>query len=370
MYPVTGIKIDYKNVNPEQPPIADLLNTEITLGVKDDAYVAARPGVQVVKIKLGEVGKSGPQKIYRSGIAAIYGQVVRYYNARSIIGVFVVVDAADIDANDNDIRPADRTTLQFIVVTSEVKQVRTVAIGNNAAGTDRVDNPRHALIRERSPLQPATEGQETGRMDLLKKDALDEYVLRLNRHPGRRVDVAVSGTNEPGGVNLDYLVSESRPWYVFAQVSNTGTKQTNPWRERFGFVDNQLTGRDDILSLDYITAGFTASHAFLGSYELPFLNFDRIRYKAYVTWNEFTASDVGQNQERFDGDQWTAGNELIANIFQRRELFVDAVGGFEFRGVETNNLTSHTHGQANYFEPYIGLNLERSTDLATTARAR
>ncbi len=367
VYPVTGIKIDYKNVNSEQPPLADLLNTEITLGVKDDAYVAARPGVEMVKIKLGEIGKSAPQKIYRSGIAAIYGQVVRYYNARNIIGVFGVVDAADIDANDNDIRPADRTTMQFIVVTSEVKQVRTVAIGDNTADKNRVDNPRQALIRERSPLQPATEGQETGRMDLLKKDALDEYVLRLNRQPGRRVDVAVSGTNDPGGVNLDYLISEARPWYVFGQVSNTGTAQTNEWRERFGFVDNQLTGRDDILTLDYITAGFSESQAVLASYELPFLNLDRVRYKVYTNWNEYTASDVGQNLEQFTGNQWTAGNELVANIFQRRELFVDAVGGFEFQGIETDNTTTHVDGKANYFEPYIGLNLDRSTDLATTA---
>ena len=83
---------------------------------------------------------------------------------------------------------------------------------------------------------------------------------------------------QPGEVNLDNLVSEVRPWYAYAQVSNTGTKQTDPWRERFGFVHNQLTGNDDVLSIDYLTAGFEQSHAIVGSYELPVFNIDRLRY--------------------------------------------------------------------------------------------
>jgi ribose 5-phosphate isomerase B len=133
-YPLTGLKIDYQTPQPQQPPISELMNTPIRLGVVSDGYVSPREGVPVVTLKLGEVGKEGLQKIHRSGIAAIYGQIVHFYNARSIIGVFVVVDANDIDANDNDIRPPDRTTLQLIVVTSSVKQVRTVAIGADHGG--------------------------------------------------------------------------------------------------------------------------------------------------------------------------------------------------------------------------------------------
>ena len=54
--------------------------------------------------------------------------------------------------------------------------------------------------------------------------------LRLNRQPGRRVDVAISGAGDLGLVDLDYpVVAQSRkPWYIYAQASNTGTKETNP----------------------------------------------------------------------------------------------------------------------------------------------
>ena len=361
-YPITGLRISYFKDTTGQPPINELLHTPVTLGVTKDGFVSAwtiqngvrvaKPGVPLVTLPLGEIGLSSPRKIYRSAIEACYLQVVRFYNAKGIIGVFVVVDSKDIDASDNDIRPADRSTLQFIVVTSNVKQVRTLATGDRAKEGERVDLPQHRKIRENSPLQA-----EAGHESLLNKDALDNYVLRLNRQPGRRVDVAVSGTGQLGEVNLDYLVSESRPWYVYAQASNTGTAQTSTWRERFGFVDNQLTGHDDILTFDYSTAGFEASHALIGSYELPFFSFDRLRYRIYGSWNEYTASDVGQSKEKFTGSEWTVGNELNVNIFQHRELFVDLVPGIRGQNVTTDGVNGH--GDATFLSPYLSLRLER-----------
>ncbi|HVS70505.1 MAG TPA: ShlB/FhaC/HecB family hemolysin secretion/activation protein [Phycisphaerae bacterium] len=359
-YPLTGIKVNYLKESAQQPPIDQLLSSVVELGVKDGAYVAPSQATEKVKVRLGEVGKGDIHEIERSGITALYGQIVHFYNDKGIIGVFVVVDAKDIDANDRDIRPADRKTLQFIVVTSTVKQVRTVLTGDKVPEGKRVDDPKHAWIREDSPLKADSTSS------LLNKDALDEYVMRLNRQPGRRVDVAVSGAGELGGVTLDYLISENKPWYLYAQVSNTGTKQTNEWRERFGAVDNQLTGHDDILSIDYTTAGFTASHAVIGSYDVPLFSMDRLRYKVYASYNEFTASDVGQGQEQFSGDQWIVGNELVWNIFQHRELFIDAVGGVRGQGVSTNNITAQTTGSATYVAPYLGLRLDRTTDLAST----
>jgi hemolysin activation/secretion protein len=361
VYPLTGVKVNYLKEQPQQPPIDQLMSTVVELGVKGDAFVAPRDGNQRVKLRLGDVGKGEITKIQRSGIESLYTQIVHFYNARGIIGVYVVVDAKDIDGNDRDIRPADRTTLQFIVVTSAVKQVRTVLTGDRVKDDNRVDDARHQFIKDRSPLK-ATPGS-----DMLNKDELDEYVMRLNRQPGRRVDVAVSGAGEIGGVTLDYLVSESRPWYAYAQISNTGTKQTNEWRERFGVVDNQLTGHDDVFSLDYVTAGFTASHSVIAAYELPFFSVERLRYKVYGSYNEFQASDVGQNNEQFSGDQWVVGNEFIYNVFQHRELFVDLVGGVRGQGVSTNNVTAQLEGQATFVAPYGGVRVERATDLAVTS---
>jgi hemolysin activation/secretion protein len=363
-YPITAFKVNYYKESPNQPALERLLNRPIRLGVANDGYTSPKNAAQAVTVKLGDIGKQGITKIYRSGIETVYGSVVRFFNEQGIIGVFVVVDAKDIDSNDNDIRPADRTTLQLIIVTSRIRHIRTLAT-TDTKGEDRVNLPQYRRILERSPLK--AEGKAEGRMDMLNKNVLDNYVLRLNRQPGRRVDVAISGTDTPGEVNLDYLVSETRPWYAYAQVSNTGTKQTDPWRERFGFVHNQLTGNDDILSIDYLTAAFSESHALVASYELPVFKIDTLRYKIYSTYNQFTASDVGQNLERFNGEEWTVGNELAWNVFQHRELFIDLVGGIRYQDVSTDNETAGTAGEAQYWVPYAGLRLNRATDLATTS---
>src|SRR5690606_1901477 len=93
------------------------------------------------------------------------------------------------------------------------------------------------------------------------------------------VDVAVGAGEVPGSFALDYLVSDTKPWLAYFQISNTGTEQTSDWRQRLGFVHHQLTGNDDILRLDYATAGFEDSHAFMASYERPFDGNERVRWQ-------------------------------------------------------------------------------------------
>ena len=78
-YPLTGVRIDYFKQHPAQPPVADLLNMPVKLGVTKDGLVAPRAGLPTVTLRLGDVGKSDPQRIYRSGIGSIYGQVVRFF---------------------------------------------------------------------------------------------------------------------------------------------------------------------------------------------------------------------------------------------------------------------------------------------------
>ena len=149
-----------------------------------------------------------------------------------------------------------------------------------------------------------------------------------------------AASDEPGAVILDYLVTEAKPWAVYSQISNTGTKDTNEWRERFGFVHNQLTNRDDILSLDYVTAGFSDSNTIQASYEAPVMGSRKWRWRVYGMYSEYTASDVGQAQENFDGQQYEMGAELIVNVFQKRDFFVDLFAGGKYERVRSTTATS------------------------------
>ena len=58
---------------------------------------------------------------------------------------------------------------------------------------------------------------------------------------------------------------------------------------------------------------------------------------------------------------------MIVNFFQKRELFLDAIGGIRWRSINVTNDTAHTEGEGDFLEPYIGLRLERATEETTTS---
>ena len=283
-YQISRFVVEYKSSHPDHPPVEELMEAQVTLGTTPAGYTAPVEWMPTVTMKVSDIAAGNSGRFTRSAINAVGAAIINKLSERGFAGSFVQISPDDIDPSTlADKRGATRTDMRLIVWTGRVGAVRTIAAGDrwadeleNDPGV-RINNPdlAQAHIRELSPLQPG---------DLLRKDALDNYVFRLNRHPDRRVDVALSPGEQEEDVVVDYLVSENKPWTVYAQFSNTGTKTTNSWRERFGFVDNQLTGHDDILRLDYSTAAFSASHAVLASYEFPIItNYLRVRgYGAYT----------------------------------------------------------------------------------------
>ncbi|MGH0034589.1 MAG: hypothetical protein ACQGVK_06140 [Myxococcota bacterium] len=333
VFRVTGFELRYGRDNPAHPPLSKLRAIEVDLGWTLEGFVAPRDGVPVESIRLGEVEGGAKQLFYGSAIRTINESVFAFFNERDIQGVVVVPDPEDIEPRSNrDLRPPGRTTLRLIVWTGQLEELRTFASGERIPEAERIDNPAHARIKEFSPVQPG------GENSLLRKDLLDDYVHRLNRHPGRNVDIALSAANQPGGVYLDYLVAENKPWSVYAQASNTGTDATTEWRERFGFIHNQLTGHDDIFNLDYVTGNFQDVHAVFGGYEAPLYRTPKVRLGAEGAWSQFDASEVGSNED-FSGYQWNFAGRATANVFQWQDLFVDfeAIGHFYRVQVDEDN---------------------------------
>jgi len=157
-------------------------------------------------------------------------------------------------------------------------------------------------------------------------------------------------------------VSENKPWSVYFQASNTGTDATEEWRQRFGFVHTQLTGRDDIFSIDYITASFSETNLVTGYYETPLGDAGRLRFRLYGDWNEFTAADLGQSGEDFTGDGWRAGGEFIFNFAQHENTFFDAFAGARFTNTSANNEVIDVGDEESYVVPRLGLRMQRNDE--------
>lgn len=383
-FAVSELVIDYASPHPGLPELSGLLDqAKVSLVQTDGGYLAGAVGEAGMPRSLNELnselkGREGKAKLSALAVTRVTEALRDAMVAEGLIGVFVEVDPSDIEVQVGppikrvDIRE-NKLTLSIKIYTAVVTRLRTVAAGERITGNGKLDNPVHASIKADSPVQPRAEGEEE-RKDLLRREELDSYVLKLNRHPGRRVDVAISGEEkettdiEPSAVVLDYLIRENNPLLLYFQVSNTGTEQTEKWRERFGLVHNQLTGNDDVLSLDYVTGGFDRVHIFNGSYELPVFDRD-LRLKFFGSYNQFDASQVGRAAGSFNGSTYFVGGELSWNVLQFNETFVDLTSAIRYQNVSISNETNPAQpirGSTGFLLPNFGVKLERFTDEAIT----
>ncbi len=366
VFDIGTLTLSYFREHPRQPALDELGALEVTLGVRGDGFVSPREGIETRTLSLAQLGDGTVRRMYASAITEVMRVVVKDFKSRTIIGVFVAPDPTQIILREGGIDYREgQTGLTLVIYTARVTRVRSIASGKRVSRDERIDNPLHARIRDRSPMRAYDESEpEEDRRDLLIKSELDRYALRLNRRPGRRVDIAVAPAEGIGNAELQYLVQENKTWSAYFQLSNTGTKSTDEWRERFGFQHTQLTGNDDTFLIEYVTAGFSSSHIVSASYERPIGASDKLRLRVDANWNEFEASDVGILRELFTGDGWGVGGELIYNVFQKRELFVDVVGGARFQhiGVVNPGLPGGGVGEEDLFLPRVGMRVERQTD--------
>jgi hemolysin activation/secretion protein len=357
-YWIGRVHLGYANEHPLQPPIELLVNASYALGKASDGYVGARRGGKNVWFHLTELGATEPVPVYATGLQDLCEQIVAELGARGMMGVYVAPSPADIDAETGgDVRAEGSTDLHLVVHTGRVQAVRTFRAPDVAAAapavaaepsTDRED------IAQRSPLQPVGAG------DPLDKPKLDAYLADLNRHPGRMVDVVVTPTLTPGVVNLDYLVEEDRPWTISSDFSNTGTEATGKDRQHFAFADYQLTGRDDVLLVDYMTSGFADTNAVYGSYEgrMPFL--DRTRWRLGGNWSTYNADQFAAGAQ-FSGEQWEVNGALLQSLIAEPGFFVDGYLGARWMQVSVVNIDPAFGGNdMPFFVPSLGVTLDRT----------
>jgi len=401
-FELTAVDVSYVRDHPGHPPIAGLLATPVALTPTPDGFVAPRAYGPVVVQPIGAIGREAPAVLYGSALAAVSESIVQRLREAGLVGMYVVPAPDDVPSTSSglvDRREGQTGPFPFVVYTAIVTRVGSSATGDRIGLEERIDHPHHRRIRENSPVLPwsgrteeiepgtedgaglmtvepetggpgdsgddsggAGEGDDPGpRRDLLREDLLNAYAFRLNRHPGRRVDVAIAPGQEDFEAELQYLVREDKPWTAFVQLSNTGTESTSEFRQRFGFVHTQLTNADDILNLDYTTAEFDSANAYNVAYQRPLLGSDRHRWRVSGGFNEFTASDVGANGEAFEGESYFFSGELESTVFQVDELFVDAYVGARYQDIEVNDLSLGATGAAReaIFLPRVGVRVER-----------
>jgi hemolysin activation/secretion protein len=365
-YPVSELQITYIDPNPQFPAPEVMTQVEVELTRTADGFVRPRVADGVTRLRLADLPSLGTVNLYESGLRAINQQLVFEFNERDFHAIVVSPLPEDIDRRTGrDLRPAGQTRLRLGIYAGRVKDVHTQASTvEGASPEEKIDRPEHAWIRDGSPLKPEAPN------DLVRKDKLDAYLARLNRNPTRRVDAEIraAGPRLPGGVVLDYFVAETKPWWTYAVADDTGTKQTNKYRQRFGAVYNGALKRDDVVQLDYITGGFDEVNAVAGSYEIPLDGEGRFRARLFGTWSDYSASvQAVLGDSTFSSSQYDIGGQLIANAFQYDELFLDVIAGLQYEHIDVESSQAVGGYQADeaFALALLGVRADRNGQVST-----
>jgi len=318
----------------------EVLDVTAVLTPFGNEYVGFRQGLDSETVRLGDLPARSEEgdRFYDSAIRTFSVAIADAYFDKGFRGIQVGQFAEDF------LEAADEDVLVLRINQAPVGEVRSII--RRRKQDAETNPPRGARFTRDSPVQPG---------DLIDQRAIDRYVGFLNRHPGRRVDVAVAPAAEEGEVSLDYIIQEEKPLLLYAQLSNTGTDETTILRERFGLTHFNLTNRDDILTLDYITGNFEEVHAVLGSYTTP-LGSKRFRTRVFGSYVEYDASEVGLAGADFQGESATGGGEFAWNVWQdRRSNFIDLTGGIRFEHIRVESEDAGIGESKDFLLPYVGI---------------
>lgn len=331
LYPISTFHLEYTEDHPQHPPL--------------ETFHIPNP----------------PSPLSSQDILHLIQNLVRDFNERGYAGIYVQVDPKQINDKGKDLRPKSKASLRLLISNTLVKEISTTALGERFKNSQLPPQNRreHLALLKASPIQ--SNPQE----NLINKSLLDNYLLYINRYPGRRVDAQLKGRRENDGVNLDLLITEEKPKKFYFHAANTGTKSTRKWIETLGFQHNHLSGRDDILSLEFVTASLKNFHSLRGSYNFP-LNYQRRFYTRIDTsWSYFTASQFGLADDSFVGYQQIYSLQGKANLYQDKDLFVDIALKGQWRHISVNNEFAKIKGKENLVIPIFEISIEQKCKTST-----
>jgi len=371
---VTDLVFRYLEPADDLPTLDGVDEATIRLTPSPSGWLAPRRLAPVSELTLGEIG-SPDTLLHASAIRAVSQTLVDRFNDLGYAGVLVFPDPKQFDRQLNDLRPEDDKALVILINLERVVAARTTARGDRFAGREDGGNlPAHARILSASPVQPGP-NPPAGKTDLVAIDDLNAYARRMSRHPGRRVDVAISAGEvvdddpAPGevapeprvGAELEYIVYEDKPWRLFFQVDNTGTEQTAQWRQRFGASLLNATGADDVFNIEFSTTSFDSSRAVVLSYERQLSDTPWLRAGVSGSFSDYRASELGFFGEDFSGKNYAVSGELIANLAEWEAWYLDAVGGLDYQRIEVDNELAGREAGVDYVLGRVGLRAERRT---------
>jgi hemolysin activation/secretion protein len=343
-YPIAKLGFKYTQSHPEQIALADLGDIEVTLALTPQGYVAVQeaPQGKLVKVTLAALNQAGLSRYSKLALSTILEAAHNFFESHRMAWAYITLKQS----------PKEETVAEISIPT--VAKVSTRASEHSYMQNSSYLDKQKERIEANFPLKiadPST-GYPGAYVD---PDALNNYLYTLNRHPGKRVDLEVGPVKTPDGVTLDFVITEERPWHLYLTATNNIPKVIDRWQESAGFMHTQLTGRDDILKLDYTTDSFDSYYTANASYEAPWGLSHGKRWSVSGTYNRFTSAEFGLGSHFFRGTQAIADFEFNGVLYQRKKLFLEGFGIMEYRHIHNREHFIYPAVMKNFLFPSVGL---------------
>lgn len=373
VYPIDSLSLNFGSASERLPPPVELLDTAVELALVDGVYEVPDGAASGSIINLSNLPAGA--RFSDAALGRMLNAVVAQLNKADYYGVYVVTDQEQIDPRTGrDRRDAGDTSLTLDVYVGEIQDIQSVGKGGRIGEQRPIDHPYHSRILQHSPLKPLAPGDEPY---LFRKEKLDDYLRRLNRHPGRRVDATIASSGEPGKIDLHYLVSENRPFFAYGQIANTGTESVGEWQYRAGVGHYQLTGVDDVFTFDYEASDPDSSFSMLMGYHFPVVFPDYLKLGFFASYSEFQGEQFGVGTILdFSGQSSMYGMELRYSPWSFLDFAHTYFLGIRstkievtqqiFLGLDTENSVSSTLGEDELDYMYGGVEFTRFGNFMNT----
>lgn len=343
-YPISRLGFKYAHSHPQQIALAELGNIEITLALTPNGYVAIEeaPDAKRVQVTVASLNQMGLNRYSKLALGAILDAVRSFFESHHMAWSYITLKK----------NPQQETEAEVSI--PNVIGVQTRVSEHSYMQNSSYLEKQHRRIEANFPLKlpdPST-GYPGAYVD---PEALNNYLYTLNRHPGKRVDLEVGPSKTPGGVTLDFVITEERPWHVYLTATNNIPKVIDRWQESAGFMHTQLTGHDDILKLDYTTDSFDSYSTANLSYEAPFGLAHGKRWSLSGTYNRFVSAEFGLGSHFFRGTQGIADFEINGVLYQHKKLFLEGFGTMEYRHIHNREHFIYPSVMKNFLFPAVGL---------------
>lgn len=339
-YPVSRVIFEYGNSHPSLPDLKLLQN----------AYFSIQKEGKEFPVSLLTRGLPTPVKLTDDGIFRLGEIGVHFLKEQGFEGVVALPHPDYIDpVSGNDLRPKGNNLI--------IVQL-WVSILNKANF-----NAEKLKPNEKARLADSINNYVNS-SDSINRPIRAEFfneVKQILAHPSRDSQVLLSASESPGRVNAVVKVYRKESETYSISLNNAGSPSTGRWLLNGEIKSNQLSGRDDRLSVGFMVSNTGERRGIMGSYYLPFLPQEKLGVAVGFGYSSYDASTFARsNPIEFEGKSLYGDfSFLLKNTHTQGKFVPDVEFGLKLENVEAFNSINNRATDVVMLTPRVSVFMEQ-----------